>query len=87
MRPTDVNVNLDVRDRGELIAELTSRVFTGGTMGNENAVVTNFDAPTHCPHCHDRTARSRLLWAWGTLLGGAASLVAAGAAAAQVFFP
>ncbi|WP_158510522.1 hypothetical protein [Actinoplanes friuliensis] len=38
-----------------------------------------------CPHCTDRAFRVKLLLAWGGVLGGAASLVAASTALAQVF--
>jgi len=38
-----------------------------------------------CPRCDDRSATVRLLVGWGSALGGAASLLAAGAALAQIF--
>jgi hypothetical protein len=36
-----------------------------------------------CPHCEERVLRVKLLLAWGGVLGGAASLVAAGTALVQ----
>ncbi|MEV8505319.1 hypothetical protein AB0368_10885 [Actinoplanes sp. NPDC051475] len=38
-----------------------------------------------CAHCRSEAVRARLLLAWGSALGGAASLLAAGAALVEVF--
>jgi len=67
-----------------LTSELTTGVFTGRPAHPFNERVEKVDESS-CPGCRDKAVTVRLLLGWGSALGGAASLLAAGTALVQIF--